>query len=136
MFNRALLVIAAVLTLAAKAGAQTATTYPNVDRAFAIADGDTVQLLNRILVDRGPGQRGARIDVHYSTRLPASDADGRAHQADRLAQIIGAEAWKAGVKNVTIAICETRACAETKEPPRLWYIYQRGVGGVWNRARN
>jgi len=136
MFSRALLAITAILSLSAAAQAQTPVTYPNVDRAFIIADGDTVQLLNRILVDRAPGQRGARLDIHFSTRVPASDADARAQQADRLAQIIGAEAWKAGVRNVTIGICDTRACAETKEPPKLWYVYQRGVGGVWNRARN
>jgi hypothetical protein len=132
MLSRALLV--GVASLIAVASRDARGQYPNVDRAVAIADGDTVQLLNRILVDRAPGQRGARIDVHFSTRVPATDAEGRAHQADRLAQVIGAEAWKAGIRNVTIAICDTRACAETREPPKLWFAYQRGIGGVWNRS--
>src|SRR5215213_7355060 len=109
MLIRALLVVAGCAISAANAGAQTPAQYPNVDRALAIAAGDTVQLLNRILIDRGPGQRGPRLDVHFSTHLAASDAEARAQQADRLAQVIGAEAWKAGIRNVTIAICDTRA---------------------------
>ena len=129
----------AVLGCALMAGASSRAlaqgTYPNVDRAMVLAPGDTIQLLNRILVDRSPGQRGARIDVHYSTRIPASEAAARADQADRLAQIVGADASKIGARKLTISICETRACAETREQPRSWYVYERGIGGVWQRSR-
>lgn len=132
-------VFAAVLGFAILAGASgTAAaqgTYPNVDRPLALADGDTIQLLNRILVDRAPGQRGARIDVQYATRIPASDVTRRAEQADRLAQIIGADAARIGARRFTISICDSRACAETREQPRAWFVYERGVGGVWQRSR-
>lgn len=109
--------------------------YPNVNRAVAIAPSDTIQLLNRIVVDRAPGQRGARVDVHFSTQIPATDEQRRAEQADRLAQIVGPDAWTMGARRVTISICDTRACAETREPPRQWYVYERGVDGVWQRVR-
>ena len=126
-------VLATCLALSSRAVAQSG--YPNVDRPLTIGPGDTVRVLNRIVVDRAPGQRGTRLDVHYSTRIPDSDADGRGAQADRLAQLIGADAWKMGARRITIAICDTQACAETREPPRHWFIYERGVGGVWYRAR-
>jgi hypothetical protein len=100
---------------------------------MAIAPGDTVQLLNRMVIDRAPGARGARLDVQYATRIPASNTAARAEQADRIAQIFGAEAAKIGARKVTISICDTRACAETREPPRQWYLYERGIGGVWQR---
>jgi hypothetical protein len=112
-----------------------AASYPNVDRPMALGPGDTVQVLNRIIVDRAPGQRGSRMDVHYSTHIPASDATARAEQADRVAQVVGADAWKIGARRVTLSICETRACAETREPPRQWYVYERVVGGEWRRSK-
>jgi len=130
------LLCAAVLACGILPGSATAqATYPNVDKPITIAPGETVQLLNRIVVDRAPGQRGTRVDVHYSTEIPASNPDARAAQADRLAQVIGADAWKMGARRITISICDTRACAETREPPQSWYVYERGVGGVWYRAR-
>jgi hypothetical protein len=129
-------VLASLASLALVPGASRAqSAYPNVDHPLMIGPGDTVQLLNRIVVDRAPGQRGLRIDVHYSTHIPTSDADARGAQADRLAQVVGVDAWKMGARRLTIGICDTRACAETREPPRSWYIYERGVGGVWYRSR-
>jgi hypothetical protein len=98
-----------------------------------LAPGDTIQLLNRIIVDRAPGQRGVRMDVHFASR--SHDASARGAEADRLAQIVGPDAWKLGARRVTISICDTRSCAETREPPRDWSIYERGPGGVWQRVR-
>jgi hypothetical protein len=135
MIKRALLAVGLACGIATNAIAQGANGYPNVDRPLALADGDTVQVLNRILVDRAPGMRGTRLDVHYSTRIPAANEEGRAAQADKLAQIVGADAWKIGARRVTISICESRACAETREPPKFWYVYERGMGGVWQRSR-
>lgn len=128
-------VLGCLLTVAAGSENRAQGGYPNVDRPLALAEGDTVHVFNRIVVDRAPGQRGTRVDVHYATRIPANDASARAEQADRLAQIVGDAAWKSGAKRVTLSICETRACAETREPPRVWYAYERGVGGVWQRSR-
>lgn len=125
--------------MAAPASAQqlmaSAPHYPNVDKPMALGDADTVTILNRIVVDRAPGQRGARLDVHFSTRVPESDEAGRARQADRVAQIVGPDAWTRGARRVTVSICDTKACAETREPPRQWYVYERGPGGVWQRVR-
>jgi len=126
-------VVFGCMLVTAGQGAYAQGGYPNVDRPFVLGPGDTVQLLNRIVVDRAPGQRGARLDVHYSTRIPASDAAARAEQADRIALLVGAEASKLGARKLTVSICETRACAETREPPRSWYAYERGIGGVWSR---
>src|SRR5437773_3425272 len=91
------------------AQALAAPRYPNVDEPMALGPSESVRILNRIVVDRAPGQRGARIDVQYSTSIPAENAAGRGEQADRLAQVIGAEAWKMGARSITIAICDTRA---------------------------
>ena len=127
----------AMLSAASIAGAQqlvaNAPRFPNVDQPLALAPGDTIQVLNRIVVDRAPGQRGVRMDVHFASR--SSDAAARGDEADRLAQIVGPDAWKLGARRVTIAICDTRPCAETREPPRSWYVYERGPGGVWQRVR-
>jgi hypothetical protein len=136
MRMRELLTAVLSCALCAIAGAQgpAASGYPNVDRPMAIAPGDTVQLLNRLVIDRAPGARGTRLDVQYATRIPASDVAAREAQADRLAQIFGAEAAKIGARKVSIGICDTRACAEAREPPRQWFLYERGIGGVWQRA--
>ena len=127
----------AFVTLASSAGAQgpAGGGYPNVNKPMVLAPDDTIQLLNRIVVDRAPGQRGARVDVHYSTRIPAGNAAGREAEADRLAQVVGAQVSDAGVRRVTISICETQACAETREPPRSWFVYERGIDHVWQRVR-
>jgi hypothetical protein len=119
MKHRVLLAVGLACGIANAALAQASAGYPNVDRPLALADGDTVQVLNRIVVDRAPGMRGTRLDVHYSSRIPASNAEARAAEADRLAQVVGADAWKIGARRVTISICDSRACAETREPPRV-----------------
>jgi len=135
LVGKRLLVVVLGCTLSAVAHAQGPSSpgYPNVDKPFAVAAGDTVQLLNRVLIDRAPGARGTRLDVQYSTRIPASDMTARGEQADRVAQRFGDEALKAGARTLTVGICDTRACAETKEPPRQWYVYERGIGGAWHR---
>jgi hypothetical protein len=132
---RSAVVFGCLLAIGLAAEGRAQSSYPNVDRPFVLAAGDTVHMFNRIVVDRAPGQRGARIDIQYSTHIPPDDASARAAQADRLAQMIGSEASKIGARKVMLSICDTRACAETREQPRVWYSYERGLGGVWQRAR-
>ena len=127
-----------VLTAAAftPAAAQEAVHpgYPNVNTPVEIAPGESVHLLNRMLVDRGPGLRSVRrLDFQYRTSLPASDVAGRAAQADRAAQVLGAQAVEAGARGMAISICDTDACGRRKEPPHVWYIYELRAGNVWKR---
>lgn len=128
-------VLGCMLSTAARAQGPSSPGYPNVDKPFAIAAGDTVQLLNRVFIDRAPGARGARLDVQYSTRISMSDVAARGEQADRMAQMLGPEAVRRGARKISIGICDTRACAETREPPKQWYLYEPGIGGVWRRAQ-
>lgn len=121
------------------AGAQQAVHpgYPNVDRPVEIAPGETVVLLNRTLTDRGPGMRtGRRVDFQIRTSLPASDEAGRAAQAERAAQLFGRDALSADARMLSVAICDTDACARKAEPPRVWYIFEIAAGGVWRRVKN
>jgi hypothetical protein len=125
--------------IASRVDAQNAvgSGYPNVNRAVAIAPGDTVQLLSQFVFDRGAAVRtaGRRLDVHYSTRIPASDATTRQEQADRAAEFFGPEAIKIGAKRLAIGICDTRACAENRDPPAAWFQYERTFNGEWRRIR-
>lgn len=134
------LVAAAAAGAPAGIGAQAAAAggggaYPNVDRPLIIAAGDSVQLLSRMMHDGGPALRrpGRRLDFVYSTSVPASDAAARAAQADRAAQMLGAQAIELGVRSLSIAICDTRACAQRRDPPAMWYLYERTHTG-WQRA--
>lgn len=135
----ALLVFTAVILAASPGGAQDAVHpgYPNVDRPVEIAPGESVHLLSRILVDRAPGMRAVRrLDFHYRTTIPASNAAARAAQAERAAQAFGARALEAGARTMAIAICDTDACAKRDEPPRVWYIFELKAGNVWKPVRN
>jgi hypothetical protein len=128
-----------LVSLASPAPAQEAVHpgYPNVDRAIEIAAGESVHLLNRVLVDRVPGQRSVRrIDFAYRTTIPATDVDARAAQAGRAAQVLGAIAMDAGVRNIAIAICDSDACGRRDEPPRVWYLYELRAGNVWKLQKN
>jgi len=111
--------------------------YPNVDRQLEVAPGDTIQLLSRMLLDGGPAMRlpGRRLEFHYTTRIPASDSVQRIAEADRAAQFFGAEAIDAGVRRLSIGICDTKACAERRHPPAMWFMYERTATG-WRRARS
>ena len=137
--NRRIAQLAMVLVLSAAAGgglrAQGRTHYPNVDKPFVIAPGDTVQLLIRFINDGGPAMRipAKRLDLVYSTSIPVSDTEARRAQADRAAQLFGAEAVELGVRHLSIGICESRACAERRPPPAEWFLYERTNRG-WRRT--
>ena len=139
MKRSSLAVIPLVLALAIPAGAQEAVHpgYPNVDRGIEIAPGESVHLLNRILVDRRPGQRSVRrLDFQYRTGIPATDEAARAAQAQRAAQVFGAMAIEAGARTLGIAICDSDACAKRTTPPRVWYLYELRDGNVWKQLKD
>jgi hypothetical protein len=129
-------VIAAVLLLPDSAAAQLQSAYPNVDKRIELAPGEVIVLLNRVVNEGGPAARppGRRLDLQYSTAVPASDSLGRLEQADRAAQLFGPQAIEMGVRRLSIGICETRACAERRDPPSTWYLYERTANG-WRRSR-
>jgi hypothetical protein len=134
----ALVVFSALMLAASGASAQEAVHpgYPNVDRRVEIAPGESVHLLSRILVDRAPGMRAVRrLEFHYRTDIPASNAAGRAAQAERAAQVFGVGATDAGARTLAVAICDTEACAKRDEPPRVWYLFERKAGNVWKPVK-
>ena len=136
MVAGALLALLAAAAVPDPAQAQAVgSAYPNVDRPFAIAEGDTVQLLIRYMHTGGPSMRppGKRLDLVYSTQIPASDRAGRRAQADRAAQVLGSQAVELGARHLSIGICDTRACAERRDPPAEWFLYERTHSG-WKRA--
>jgi hypothetical protein len=111
--------------------------YPNVDKQLEVSPGDTIQLLSRMLLDGGPAMRlpGRRLEFHYTSRIPATDSAGRQAEADRAAQFFGASAVDAGVRRLSIGICDTKACAERRHPPAMWFMYERSATG-WRRTRS
>lgn len=110
--------------------------YPNVNRAFSLAPGDTIQLLSRFINEGGPNMRppGRRLDFLYSTRIIATDGSARAAQADRAAQAFGAQAAELGARRLSVGICDTPECAERRHPPAVWYLYERTNDG-WRRVK-
>lgn len=131
--------VAAALALPAFAGAQEAVHggYPNVNKPIEIAPAETVRLLSRILIDRSPGMRAVRrMDFYYATPIAASDAAGRAAQAERAAQAFGPVALESGARSLGIAICDSDACARRAEPPRVWFLFELRAGNVWKPIRN
>jgi hypothetical protein len=132
MLMRALLTL---LLAAAVADAQP-SGYPNVDRYVTLAEGDSVRLLIRIVNDgamsRPPGRR---LDLVYASQIPPANAAQRQAQADRAAEVFGPQAVEIGAKRLSIGICDTQACAERKDPPGDWYLYERTSRG-WKRVAN
>lgn len=137
MMRRPCLVAIGALFIAAPAQAQRSGpgAYPNIDKPFAVAVGDTVQLLSRMMHEAGPAMSrpGKRLDFVYATTVPASNHAGRAAQADKAAQALGAQAVELGVNRISIGICDTKECAERKHPPADWFLYQRTNTG-WKRV--
>jgi hypothetical protein len=127
----------AALTVAAPVHAQRSGpgAHPNVDKPFEVAPGDTVQLLSRLMHEAGPAMSrpGKRLDFVYSTSIPSSNGAGRAAQADKAAQALGAQAVDLGVNRISIGICDTKECAQRKHPPADWFLYQRTSSG-WKRV--
>lgn len=129
----------AAFSIPGTVGAQEAVHpgYPNVNRAFEIAPGESVHLLNRILVDKGPGFRPVRrVDFQYRTGIPANDGAARAAQAERAAQVLGPLAVDAGARVLAISICDSEACGRRDEPPRVWFLYELRAGNVWKPLKN
>jgi hypothetical protein len=132
-------ILIAIVLMGTPAGAQEAVHpgYPNVNKSVEIAPGESVHVLNRVLVDRRPGQRFVRrLDFQYRTSIPAADASGREAQAERAAQVLGAMALEAGVRSMAIAICDSDACARRTEAPHVWYLYELRAGNVWKPLKN
>lgn len=136
--NRVILAFSLMAFAPIAAGAQGSSHgYPNVDQALQVAPGETVRLLSRILVDRAPGLRSVRrMDFQVRSSLPPTGPDARAAQALRLAEVLGGQAIEAGARVLSVAFCDTEACARRAEPPREWYIFERGPAGGWQRVRN
>ena len=109
--------------------------YPNVDKPFEVAPGDTVQLLSRLMHEPGPAMSrpAKRLDFVYSTVIPAGNREARAAQADKAAQTFGVQAIELGVNRISIGICDTQECAQRKHPPADWFLYQRTNSG-WKRV--
>jgi hypothetical protein len=107
-----------------------------VNKPVAIGPGDTVQLLNVVVLDPGPNARpsGRRLDVQYASRIDMRDSSARHAQADRAAEFFGAQALRATAHRLSIALCDTQACAQTFEAPRIWYLYEEDANGHWTRA--
>jgi hypothetical protein len=135
LFPAAAIALTAAIAVPTHVSAQARSTYPNVNRPFVIAEGDTVQLLIRFIHDGGPTMRtpGKRLDLVYSTSIPASDRAARRAQADRAAQSLGRQAVELGARQLSLGICDTRACAERRDPPAEWFLYERTATG-WKRA--
>jgi hypothetical protein len=104
-------------------------------QTIEIAPGDSVSIVHQRVFDRGPAVRvpGKRLDVQYTTSIPASDAAGRLAQADRAAAYFGPQAAKAGARRLSIGICDTTACIERRHPPSEWHLYERRHEG-WRRV--
>lgn len=103
------------------------------DSTLVIAPGDTVRILSSFVHDKGPsGPR--RLAVTYATRIPPTNLNARAEQADRAAQLFGPQAIEIGLRFISIGICDTAACARRVHPPALWFLYERSAQG-WRRVR-
>jgi hypothetical protein len=107
--------------------------YPAIDSTITVGAADTIRLLNRFVLAMAPAPKGAqRYDLQYTSRIPAADSVGRREQADRMAPYLGAEARQLGAERMVLALCDTRACAETREQPATWYEYSL-LNGHWQR---
>lgn len=112
------------------------SAYPNAEKRVTLAPGESILLLNRVIIESGPLTRppGRRLDLQYSTAIPATDSLARMEQADRAARYFGPDAIGVGVRRLSIGICDTRACAERRDPTATWYLYERTSDG-WRRSR-
>lgn len=123
------LVVAALLQTGSIARPQSA------DSTVVLAPGDTVRVFNTAIHEGGIGRNGARrFDVLYATRIPASDAEARGAQADRAAQVFGPRAVEIGARRLSIGICDTQSCAQRRDPPAAWFLYERTSQG-WRRMQ-
>ena len=105
------------------------------DSTVVLAPGDTVRVFSSFIHEGGIGRNGAkRFDVLYATRIPATDGESRAAQADRAAQFFGPRAAEIGVRRLSIGICDTQSCAQRRDPPAAWFLYERTAQG-WRRIR-
>jgi len=104
-------------------------------RVVEIAPGDSIRLVYQTVLDRVPAARmpGKRLDVRYTTSIPASDPAARLAQADRAAKYFGSEAVNAGARRLSIGICDTQDCVERRHPPSEWHLYERRHEG-WRRV--
>jgi hypothetical protein len=108
---------------------------PRADSTVVLAPGDTVRVFNSFIHEGGIGRNGAkRFDVLYATRIPVADGESRAAQADRAAQVFGPRAAEMGVRRLSIGICDTQSCAQRRDPPAAWFLYERTAQG-WRRIR-
>lgn len=112
-----------------------AIAFPQGDATVVLAPGDTVRVFNNGIHEGGIGRNGARrYDVLYATRIPAADAESRGAQADRAAQFFGPRAVEVGVRRLSIGICDTQLCAQRRDPPAAWFLYEHTAQG-WRRVR-
>jgi hypothetical protein len=110
--------------------------YPNVDKPAAVAPGDTIEVLNIVVMRFAPDMPSprTRFDVQYASRIAPADSAARHDEADRAAQIFGPQAIQFGAHQMMLGLCESRACAETYKPPAVFYFYEQDSTGTWRRS--
>ena len=76
----------------------------------------------------------AEKDAIFGRLWSCVGRSSRLAQADRAAQFFGSQAVELGVTRLSIGICDTRACAERRDPPGAWFLYVRTNNG-WKRSK-
>jgi hypothetical protein len=111
-------------------------SHIGIGEPTVVAPGDTIHVLDFSIGSVGHDvvRPGTWYEIHYVSRIAASDSLARHAEADRAAAFFGPRALQAGFRGFSIGLCDSLACAEKRESAKVWYFYKRGEDEVWRRA--
>lgn len=102
--------------------------FPLEDTPLTLASGTTVHVRNLVVFEGGAKRQ---LTIVIETPTAATDTKRLAREAKELANMHQQFAEMERLDSITVAICRTQACLETREAPSEVFRFVRAIDGYW-----
>jgi hypothetical protein len=102
--------------------------FPLDDAPLTLPSGTTVRVRNLVVFQ---GRTKRQLTIMIETPTAATDTERLAREAKELANMHQQFAEMEHLDGITVAVCRTQACLETREVPSEMFRFVRGIDGHW-----
>lgn len=105
-----------------------AQPFPLEDTPLTLTSGTIVHVRNLVIFQ---GRTKRQLTIVVETPTAATDTERLAREAKELANMHQQFAEMEHLDGITVAVCRTQACLETREAPSETFRFVRAIDGYW-----